>query len=93
MEFYSRVIGSGEAAATQSASRHIKIAPVFLDHDISGDLRSAKEGVLRLVDSERFWNTVGVGRISVVPARRLLHQLDAVGGIAINFIRAHVHKG
>ena len=93
VEFDSRMIWSGEAAAAQSASGHIKIASVFLHHHISRNLGGAKEGVLRLVDGERFWNTVGVGRISVVPASRLLDQLDTVGGIAINLIRAHVHEG
>ena len=45
-----------------------------------------------MVDGECFGDAVGVGGIGVVPACGELGERDAVGGVAVNFIRAHVHE-
>jgi hypothetical protein len=62
------VVRAGEAAAAQGAAFHAEVAPVFLHHDIGGDLRRAKEAVLALVDGELLGDAAGVSGIVVVPA-------------------------
>ena len=43
VELNATVIGAGEAAASQAASRHIEVAPVFLHHHIGSNLGGAEE--------------------------------------------------
>ena len=38
VQFNSGVVGPRQAAASEAAGRHIKVAPVFLHHDVGGDL-------------------------------------------------------
>ncbi len=93
MELDAAVVGAGEAAAAQCAGGQPEISAVFLHHDVGGDLRRAKERMLGLIDGESLRNALGVGRVGVVPAGGEFDQLDAVRGVAIDLVRAHVHEG
>ncbi len=73
--------------------RQVEVTAVFLDHHVGRDLRGAEQRVLGLVDRERLWNALLVGRVGVIPARVELGQLDRVWGVAINLVCAHVHEG
>ena len=87
------MIRPGQAAAPQAAGRLAEVAAVFLYHDVGGDLGGAEEGMLGLVDREGFRNALGIGRVGVVPAGGQFAQGDAVGDIAVDLVRAHVHEG
>src|SRR5215467_11689810 len=45
MELRRRVIGPGQASATEAHRRHAKVSPVLLDHDVGGQLGCAKDAV------------------------------------------------
>jgi hypothetical protein len=92
VKIHAGVVGAGETPATQGAGRQVEVTTVFLDHDVGGDFGRTEERVLGLVDGEGLRNTVFVGGICVVPARRQLGEGDAVGGVAVDFVRAHVHE-
>ena len=92
VKFDAGVIGAGEAAAAEGAGGQIKVAAVFLDHHVGGDFAGAEEGVFGLVDRERFRNAVGVGGVGVVPACGEFGECDAVGGVAVDFVRRHVDE-
>ena len=92
MQLNAAVVRAGETAAAQRTGRQVEIAAVFLDHHVGGDLGRAKERVLGLVDRERLGDAVLVGRVGVIPARGEFLQRDAVGGVAVNLVRAHVHE-
>ncbi len=93
VELDAAVVGAREAAAAQAAGGHVEIASVLLHHHVAGDLRGAEQRVLRLVDCEGLCDAVRVGRIGVVPAGFELLERDAVGGVAVNLVGAHVHEG
>ena len=50
VELGAGVGGAGETTAAEDACFHSKIAAVFLDEDVGGDLAGSEEGVLALVD-------------------------------------------
>lgn len=43
VEFDTRVVRAGKAAAAEATSRHAEVAAVFLDHDVAGDFGCAEE--------------------------------------------------
>jgi hypothetical protein len=87
------VVGPGKAAAAQTTGGHSEVASVFLDHNVGGDFGSAEERVFGLVDGEGLGDAVLVGGISVVPSGLEFAQREVVGGVAIDFVRAHVDEG
>ena len=64
------MVGSGQAAAAQTAGRHIEIAAILLHAHVGRYLGGAKKAVFALVDAEILRDTVGIGRIGVVPTTR-----------------------
>lgn len=92
VEFYARVIRAGEAAAAQGTGGQAEVAAVFLDHDVSGDLRGTEKGVFGLIYGERFRDTLFVGGVGVVPAGPKFEQRNGIGGVAVNLVGAHVHE-
>ena len=92
VEFDARVVGAGEAVAAEGAGGEIKVAAVFLDHHVGSDFAGTEERVFRLVDREGFGDAGGVGGVGVVPAGGEFGESDAVGGVAVNLVRRHVHE-
>ena len=54
--------------------------------------RTGWQGVLRLIDGERFGDAVPVSGIGVIPARVEFSQHDRVRKIAVDFVRRHVDE-
>jgi len=50
MELDSRVIGTGQATAAQTARGHPKVMTVFLHHNVGGHFGGTEEGMRALVD-------------------------------------------
>ena len=92
VELDAGMVRAGEAAAAQTAGRHVEIASVFLHHDIRRDFGCAEEGVFRLVDREGFGDTMIVSGIVVIPARVEFAERDGIWAIAVNFVRGHVDE-
>ena len=93
VQFDAGMVRAGQAAAAQAAGRHAEVAAVFLHHDVGRHLGGAEQGVLGLVDGERFRDAVGVGRVGVIPAGLQLLQRDGVGQVAIDLVGGHVNEG
>src|ERR1043166_9667318 len=47
---------SRKTSATKRYRRYSKVAPVFMDENVPGDLRRAKEGMLRVIDAHGLGN-------------------------------------
>ena len=86
MQFDARVIGAGQAAATQATGRHAEIAAIFLHHHIRRHLRGTEQRMFALVDRQGLGDAVRVSRIGEIPARFKLHQRQGVRTIAVNLI-------
>jgi hypothetical protein len=63
-----------------------------LRHDIASHLGRAKDGMFALIDGKVFCNSIGVGRIIIVPPGGQFLEPDRVGAVAIHFVGAHVNK-
>ena len=92
MQFDTAVIWAGETAATQGAGFHAKVATVFLNHDVGGDLGGAEQAMLALIDRKVFRDAVGKGGVSVIPAGGEFFESDAIWAISINLVGAHVDE-
>jgi hypothetical protein len=68
VQLHAGMVRTREAAAAQAAGGHVEIAAVFLHHHVAGDLGSAKQGVLALVDGKSSGMPCANCRIGVVPA-------------------------
>jgi len=93
VQLHAGVVGASEATAAQAASRHVEIAAVFLHHHVGGDLGGAEERVFGLVDGERLGDAVGKRGVGIIPTGLELLERDPIGGIAVDLVGAHVHKG
>ena len=92
MQLDPAVVGTRQAAATQAAGLHAEVAPIFLHHDVTGELRGPKEAVFALVDAECFSDAVEVGRVGEVPACIELFECQFIGLVAVDLVRAHVRE-
>ena len=92
MQFDAGVVGPGQAATAQAAGGHAEVPAVLLHHHVRGDLRRAKQRVLRLIDRESLWNAVFVGWVRVVPPRLEFFECEAVGRVTVHLIGRHVHE-
>jgi len=92
MQFHAGMIGSGQATPAQRAGRQPEISTIFLDHHIGGDLRSAEQGMLGLVDRKVLRNPVFEFGIIVIPAGCQLLKADGIRSIAVDFVGAHVNQ-
>ena len=79
---------SRKTTATERDGRHSEIAAVFLDENVRGDLRRAKERMLRVIDAHGLRNAglIFVARLDF-PAFLQLAQRKAIGRVAIDFVR------
>lgn len=93
MEFDAGVIGAGEAAAAQGTGGEVKIASVFLHHDIGGDFGSPEQRMFGLVDGKGLGDAMLVGGIGIIPACFELGERDVIGGVTIDLVGAHVDEG
>ena len=69
VQFNTGVVRARQAASTQAAGAHSEIPAVFLDEDVGGHFRRAKQRMQRQIDREGFGDSPGVGRVIVLPAR------------------------
>lgn len=81
--------GACEAAASKTDGRHGEVPAVFLDHDVSGQLRGAEQTVQRGIDATGLVDAGVVLRPRVVVARVMLDKRKIVRGIPIHLVRAH----
>src|SRR5204863_1029679 len=79
---------SRKTTATERDGRHSEIAAVFLDENVRGDLRRAKERMLRVIDAHGLRNAglIFVARLDF-PAFLQLAQRKAIRRVAIDFVR------
>src|ERR1700730_12792143 len=77
-----------QASAAKHAYLHSEISAVFLRHQISGSLRSAKQGVYRTVNPAILIDSVIIFRARVVPSRFELFQRQLVRRISIHLVCA-----
>src|SRR5271166_4263186 len=82
--------GTGQTTAAKASGLHTKIASVFLDQDISGDLGGAKQAVHRLVDAHRLVDPVTPKSMVVrqLPAGALLDERQPIRRVAVDFVGA-----
>src|SRR5690606_6058041 len=74
----------------QAGGLEAEVAAVFLHHHVGSGLGDAEQAVHGGVDAHALVDAVlgiGVGRVQL-PAGRLLHQRQVVGGVAVDFIGA-----
>src|SRR5438874_12949903 len=84
---------SGQATASETSGRHSKIAAVFLNQDIGGDLRSTEKRMFRRVDAHCFRNALLISMTGLdFPTRLQFAQRQAIGSVAIDFIRGRENK-
>lgn len=93
VEFSAGMVRSGQAATAQAGGVDAEVAAVFLDHHAGRHLGSSEERVLGLVDGKVLGDTVGAGRVGVVPAGFQLAEGDRVGPVAIDLVGGHVDEG
>ena len=87
MQLGARVVRAGQAAAPEADRRHAEVAAVLLDEQVGRRLGRAEEAVHRRVDPHRLVDSVGVGRVRVVPARLELDELELVRRVAVDLVR------
>jgi hypothetical protein len=92
VEFDTGMVRARKAAAAQAARWHAEVAPVFLHHYISRNLRGSKEAVLALVNREVLRDAVGECGVIVVPAGIEFLESDGVRTVTVNFVGGHVDK-
>src|SRR5262245_60715327 len=86
------MIGPSKTTTAKDSDFQSEIAAVLLGHDIGSHFGRSEYGMKRLVDAAAFVDTRVIFRPSIVKARRLFYEGDAVGGIAVDLIRAHENK-
>src|SRR4029453_19055287 len=84
---------AGQASTSQADGGHAEIAPVFLDHGVRGELRSAEEAVEGRIHTAVFADAVVVLRPGVVPACRELDEGKLVRHVAVDLVRAEEDEG
>ena len=77
-----------ETPAARARSFHSKITPVFLNQQVGGDPRSAKQAVHRMADAHRLVDPVVSKGMALqqLPAGLLLDKWQPVGHVAIDLI-------
>src|SRR5437870_1745485 len=86
VQFNSGVIRARQAASTQAAGAHSKIPAVFLDEDVGGHFRGAKQRMQRLIDREGFGDSARVRGFIVLPARWRLTQPNSIWPITVDLV-------
>src|SRR5437867_1427728 len=66
VQFNTGVIGSCQTASAQTAGWHVVVPTILLDHDVSGELRGAEDGMVALVYRKILGNPVFESAIRVV---------------------------
>ena len=88
MQLGSSMRRSRKTTAAERNRRHSEIAPVFLNENVRGDFRRAKEGMLRVVDAHGLRNA---GLVFVAwfnfPAFLQFAQRKAIRRVAIDLVR------
>jgi len=93
VQFHSGVMGAGQTSTPEAAGLQTEVAPVFLHHDVSRNLRSPEDRMLAPIDAEILPDTVVVLLPGVFPAGFQLLQRQLVGRVPIDLVRGHVDKG
>src|SRR5690349_2243971 len=86
------MIGPSETSATEAASHHVEITPIFLDHNIGSNLRCTEQRMLRLINPHRLAYAVVVLGTGIIPSRFGLDEGQLVRRIAVNLVGGHMDK-
>src|SRR5262245_665830 len=83
------VVRAGNTAGTKAARIHVKVASIFLDHNVRRKFRRPEDAVHILIQREGLSNSLAKTSIVAFPTSLQLRQRNAVWSVAIYLICAH----